>query len=344
MAPQRTPRHRAGAPAEVPRSRPAPETSRAARPSSAVPTPAAARRRGGPFARHLRSGPRVAVTSGVAAALLLGPPLGVTVATATGELRPEHVGPLGPVVAALPWQGTGPESWLDGRDPRDDRSSRTLADGRSADDLEHPSDTSAAPTTPGAPDTPPDAAEQAEQSGADDGVEPAPASPEPTQPGPGDAHVDPAPSGEAADPAPNVTPAPAPASAAAVPSGPGAISAEGAAVVERTNAERAASGCGPLVVDERLTAAAQLHSEDMLAQGYFDHTSLDGRSPWDRAKAQGYANPGAENIAKGQATAEDVVRAWMDSPGHRANILDCDLREIGVGHADRVWTQLFGWG
>ncbi|WP_141390859.1 CAP domain-containing protein, partial [Cellulosimicrobium cellulans] len=162
--------------------------------------------------------------------------------------------------------------------------------------------------------------------------------------GPGDAHVDPAPSGEAADPAPNVTPAPAPASAAAVPPGPGAISAEGAAVVERTNAERAAAGCGPLVVDERLTAAAQLHSEDMLAQGYFDHTSLDGRSPWDRAKAQGYANPGAENIAKGQATAEDVVRAWMDSPGHRANILDCDLREIGVGHADRVWTQLFGWG
>jgi uncharacterized protein YkwD len=281
------------------------------------------------------------VTSGIAAALLLGPPLGVTVATATGELRPEHVGPLGPVVAALPWQGTDPVSWLDGRDPRDDRSSRTLADGRSVDDLEHPSDTSAVPTAPSAPDTPPDAADQAEQGGADDGVEPAP---EPTQPGPGDTQADPAPSGEAADPAPGVTPAPASASAAAVPAGSGAISAEGAAVVERTNAERAAAGCGPLVVDERLTAAAQLHSEDMLAQGYFDHTSLDGRSPWDRAKAQGYANPGAENIAKGQATAEDVVRAWMDSPGHRANILNCDLREIGVGHADRVWTQLFGWG
>ncbi|WP_264029605.1 CAP domain-containing protein [Cellulosimicrobium sp. SH8] len=340
MAPQRTPRHRAGAPAEVPRSRPVSEASRRERSSSTVPAPGSARRRGGPFARHLRSGPRVAVTSGVAAALLLGPPLGVTVATATGELRPEHVGPLGPVVAALPWQGTDPASWLDGRDPRDDRSSRTLADGRSADGLEHPSDTSAEPTAPSAPDTPPDGAEQAEPGGADDGAEPAPASPEPTQPGPGDAQADPAPSGEAADPAPSVTPAPT----AAVQVGPGAISAEGAAVVERTNAERAAAGCGPLVVDERLTAAAQLHSEDMLAQGYFDHTSLDGRSPWDRAKAQGYANPGAENIAKGQATAEDVVRAWMESPGHRANILNCDLREIGVGHADRVWTQLFGWG
>ena len=326
----------------MPRSRPAPETSRAARPSSTVPGPGAARRRGGPFARHLRSGPRVAVTSGVAAALLLGPPLGVTVATATGELRPEHVGPLGPVVAALPWQGTGPESWLDGRDPRDDRSSRTLADGRSADDLEDSSGTPASPAAPGAPDTPPDGTEQAAPGGTDAGVEPAPAPPGTTDPPAGDGQADPVPSGEATDPVPSVTPAPASTPAAAA--GPGTISAEGAAVVERTNAERAAAGCGPLVVDERLTAAAQLHSEDMLAQGYFDHTSLDGRSPWDRAKAQGYANPGAENIAKGQATAEDVVRAWMDSPGHRANILNCDLREIGVGHADRVWTQLFGWG
>lgn len=342
MAPQRTPRHRAGAPAEMPRSRPAPETSRAARPSSTVPGPGAARRRGGPFARHLRSGPRVAVTSGIAAALLLGPPLGVTVATATGELRPEHVGPLGPVVAALPWRGTDPVSWLDGRDPHDDRSSRTLADGRSADDLEDSSGTPASPAAPGAPDTPPDGTEQAEPGGTDAGVEPAPAPPGTTDPAAGDAQADPVPSGEATDPVPSVTPAPASTPAAAA--GPGTISAEGAAVVERTNAERAAAGCGPLVVDERLTAAAQLHSEDMLAQGYFDHTSLDGRSPWDRAKAQGYANPGAENIAKGQATAEDVVRAWMDSPGHRANILNCDLREIGVGHADRVWTQLFGWG
>ncbi|MFE6234581.1 CAP domain-containing protein [Cellulosimicrobium sp. NPDC057862] len=341
MATQRTPRHRAGAPAEVPRSRPAPGTSRAARPSSAAPASGAVRRRGGPFARHLRSGPRVAVTSGVAAALLLGPPLGVTVATATGELRPEHVGPLGPVVAALPWQGTDPESWLDGRDPRDDHSSRTLADGRSADDLE---DSPGTPAAQAAPGTPPEGAAQSEPGGADADEEPAPAPSGTPDPAAGDAQVDPAPSGEVTDPAPSVTPAPAPASAAAVPAGPGAISAEGAAVVERTNAERAAAGCGPLVVDERLTAAAQLHSEDMLAQGYFDHTSLDGRSPWDRAKAQGYANPGAENIAKGQATAEDVVRAWMDSPGHRANILNCDLREIGVGHADRVWTQLFGWG
>ncbi len=337
MAPQRTPRHRAGAPADAPRSRPA------------APATAAARRRGDPFARHLRAAPRVAVTSGVAAALLLGPPLGVTLATMTGEVRPEHVGPLGPVVAALPWQGTDPQTWLDGRDPRDDSASRTLADGRATADR----DASGDAATPGGAASPsgssPGDDAGAPEAGGDEAPSPAPSSEAPGA-APGATQGDPVPSDAGTEPAPSVTPAPtsgpaaASAPASAAPASPGTITAEGAAVVDRTNAERAAAGCGPLVVDERLTAAAQLHSEDMLAQGYFDHTSLDGRSPWDRAKTQGYPNPGAENIAKGQATAEDVVRAWMDSPGHRANILNCDLREIGVGHADRVWTQLFGWG
>ncbi|QJW37980.1 CAP domain-containing protein [Cellulosimicrobium protaetiae] len=345
MAPQRTPRHRAGAATEVPRSRPGPEASRRAGPSSTVPSTGSARRRSGPFARHLRSAPRVAVASGAAAALLLGPPLGVMIATATGELGPEHVGPLGPVVAALPWQGSAPASWLEGRDPRDDRSSRTLADGRTAEDLAD------AAEVPGAtPGTAPQGPGPAPDATSPDAAAAGPGAGEPAEPGTGGAADEPA---TDAGPAPAETPTappavapapqPAPATAAAR-SGPGTITAEGAAAVERTNAERAAAGCGPLVVDERLTAAAQLHSEDMLAQGYFDHTSLDGRSPWDRAKAQGYTNPGAENIAKGQATAEDVVRAWMDSPGHRANILNCDLREIGIGYADRVWTQVFGWG
>ncbi len=142
---------------------------------------------------------------------------------------------------------------------------------------------------------------------------------------------------------------PAAGTGAGTSAGTGAGGASGAAslpsaVVDLTNAERAAAGCPPVAFDARLTAAAQLHSEDMVAQDYFSHQSLDGRSPWDRAKAQRYPNPGAENIAKGQASAEDVMRAWMDSPGHRANILNCDLREIGVGVADRTWTQVFGWG
>ena len=105
----------------------------------------------------------------------------------------------------------------------------------------------------------------------------------------------------------------------------------------------------------RVTAGAQLVLRprdihlailpaDPPAHATLDHTSRDGRSPGARAHAQGYPNPGAENVAKGYRTAQDVVRGWMDSPGHRANILDCGLREIGVGHASGAWTQGFGWG
>lgn len=119
------------------------------------------------------------------------------------------------------------------------------------------------------------------------------------------------------------------------------------AVVALTNAERAKAGCRPLRVDKRLATAARAHSADMAAHGYFDHDSLDGASPWTRMLDAGYPAPGAENIAKGYATAAAVVGGWMDSPGHRANILDCGLRAIGVGMAagpgGRLWTQDFGW-
>ncbi|UNZ15853.1 sigma-70 family RNA polymerase sigma factor [Streptomyces sp. 891-h] len=118
-----------------------------------------------------------------------------------------------------------------------------------------------------------------------------------------------------------------------------------AQVLAITNTERAKAGCRPLKADDRLTRAAQLHSEDMSANNYFDHTSQDGRTFSDRAKAQGYRTPGAENIAKGQASPEDVMAAWMKSEGHRANILNCDLTTMGLGLAegDRTWTQLFGF-
>ncbi len=342
MVSQRTPRHRSAGAAPAPSSESSPVPA-----SSAAP----ARRRGGPFARHLRSGPRVAVTTGVAAALLLGPPLGLTAATVTGEIRPEHVGPLGPVVAALPWQGSAPQEWLAGRDPRDDRASRTLADARD----DQPADAPTAPGAPGADDEPPAATAPAPAATEEPPADPVP-TPAPEDVPPAEGAADPAgPDGATASgPTPGTgtadgaAPAAGTASAAGATApggaGPGAITAEGAAVVELTNAERAAAGCEPLAVDERLTAAAQLHSEDMDAQGYMDHTSLDGRSPWDRAHAQGYPNPGAENVAKGYRTAQDVVRGWMDSPGHRANILNCGLREIGVGHANGAWTQVFGWG
>lgn len=113
-------------------------------------------------------------------------------------------------------------------------------------------------------------------------------------------------------------------------------------VVELTNAERARAGCGALTVDPRISAAAQGHSEDMAAQDYFAHDSRDGRDFADRITAAGYSAPGAENIAMGQPDAATVVGDWMDSPGHRKNILDCSLTTIGVGLADGYWTQDFG--
>ena len=117
-------------------------------------------------------------------------------------------------------------------------------------------------------------------------------------------------------------------------------------VVRLVNVARAAAGCGSLRVDSRLTTAARLHSEDMALRDYFSHTSLDGRSPWDRIQAQGYTAGSGENIAAGYATPAAVMDAWMKSSGHRANILNCSSRAIGVGLGrggsyGTYWTQDF---
>jgi uncharacterized protein YkwD len=119
---------------------------------------------------------------------------------------------------------------------------------------------------------------------------------------------------------------------------------EAGAVVAATNAERADAGCDPLETDRRLTAAAQGHAEDMAANDYFSHTSPDGREFDDRITAEGHPAPGGENIAQGQDSAAEVVSAWMRSPGHRRNILDCDFVSIGVGFDGRgnQWVQNFG--
>ena len=113
------------------------------------------------------------------------------------------------------------------------------------------------------------------------------------------------------------------------------------------NQRRAEAGCGPVRADERLAQAAEMHSADMAAQAYFSHTSLDGSSPWDRARRAGYDWPSAENIAAGNATAEASMDQLMNSPGHRANILNCGHKAVGVGRASGgpyryYWTQLFG--
>ena len=116
-------------------------------------------------------------------------------------------------------------------------------------------------------------------------------------------------------------------------------------VVSLVNGARADAGCGALRVDDRLTAAAQGHSDDMAVNGYFSHTSQDGRTFADRVLAAGYPNPGGENIAQGQRSAQSVHDAWMNSDGHRANILNCDFTAIGVGlnTSAWTWTQNFGY-
>ncbi|MEV8454331.1 CAP domain-containing protein [Streptomyces sp. NPDC052095] len=120
-----------------------------------------------------------------------------------------------------------------------------------------------------------------------------------------------------------------------------------AAVLSLVNQERAKVGCSPLTASSPLTSLAQDYSEDMAARGFFDHTDPDGRSPWDRASKAGVQGLAAENIARGQADARAVMAAWMDSPGHRANILNCDYKTFGLGvhhgSGGPWWTQEFGF-
>ena len=119
-----------------------------------------------------------------------------------------------------------------------------------------------------------------------------------------------------------------------------------AEVLSLVNKERAAAGCGAVTADSRLASLARAHSADMRDRHFFDHTNPSGQDPWARAAAAGVTNMRAENIAMGQKDAAAVMTAWMNSPGHRANILNCSLRTLGVGVATGTggpwWTQDFG--
>ncbi|WP_338315992.1 CAP domain-containing protein, partial [Streptomyces bohaiensis] len=120
-----------------------------------------------------------------------------------------------------------------------------------------------------------------------------------------------------------------------------------ARVLSIVNEERARAGCRPLANDGGLAVLAQDFSRDMAEREFFDHTDPDGHSPWDRADRAGVSNLGGENIARGQQSAESVMESWMNSEGHRANILNCDFRTLGVGvhigPGGPWWTQNFGY-
>ncbi|MCX5404357.1 CAP domain-containing protein [Streptomyces sp. NBC_00335] len=143
------------------------------------------------------------------------------------------------------------------------------------------------------------------------------------------------------------TPKPsAPAAPAAPPTSAG-HSAEESAVLTLVNQERAQAGCGPVRANPPLAGLAGAFSKDMAVRGFFDHTDPDGNSPWDRATKAGISGMGGENIARGQGDAAAVMKAWMNSPGHKANILNCEFRTLGVGVYNAAggpwWTQDFGF-
>lgn len=115
-------------------------------------------------------------------------------------------------------------------------------------------------------------------------------------------------------------------------------------VVELTNQEREKQGLDPLEIDEELSKVARDKSKDMADNNYFDHNSPNYGSPFDMMEEYNisYSTAG-ENIAKGQSTPEEVVDGWMNSQGHRENILNGDFTHIGVGYVEQGnhWTQQF---
>ena len=119
-------------------------------------------------------------------------------------------------------------------------------------------------------------------------------------------------------------------------------------IVTLTNNQRTQHGCKAAIVSPSLTRAAVGHSAWMSRTGKFSHTGAGRSSFAYRVKTAGYARPLGENIAFGYRTGADVVKAWMASPGHRANILNCRATTVGVGavyaaNGTPYYTQEFGY-
>ncbi len=123
-----------------------------------------------------------------------------------------------------------------------------------------------------------------------------------------------------------------------------------AELLRLTNGERRKAGLAPLKLSSQLTRAAQSHAVDMARNNYFSHTGLNGSSIGDRSKSTGYKyRLVGENLAAGKTTPEATIRQWMNSSGHRANILNGRFTEIGFGYANapnslykNYWVQVFG--
>ncbi len=168
-----------------------------------------------------------------------------------------------------------------------------------------------------------------------------PAAPTSPAPAPTTSSAEPTPTETSSAPPPTSSEAPPPTTKAAARVAPSTA----AQVLALVNDERAKAGCSPLAEEAHLTKAAQDYSDQMSAGNFFSHTSPDGTTFDQRIKQAGYSKPGAENIAKGQTSAAQVMDAWMNSEGHRANILNCSLKKLGVGFtkAGSYWVQDFGY-
>ncbi|HHV26561.1 serine protease [Anaerosalibacter bizertensis] len=122
--------------------------------------------------------------------------------------------------------------------------------------------------------------------------------------------------------------------------------AEELKVVELVNIERKKAGLSPLSYNEELSKVARIKSQDMADKNYFSHNSPTYKDPFTMMKNFGikYGQAG-ENIAKGYLSAESVMNGWMNSSGHRANILNSNFKKIGVGYVNKggttYWTQMF---
>ncbi len=274
---------------------------------------------------------------GVVAAIVVGVPAGLATASMMGAVVPDTLGPLAPIASALPGaknddpragsfsaaeaeltQADGPRSRRDGQPSPPDGAGNSPTTA-----VPSPATTTSAPPTSAEPtNTVPPTTTSPGASAEPQRV------PRPWRP--------PAPKPSPTTPAP----APKPAPTTPAPTGPAAVRAD---ILARTNAERAQVGCGAVHLDDRINAAAQAHSEDMLANNYFSHTGLDGSSFADRLRRAGYPDPRSENIAMGYTNAASVMTGWMNSPGHKANILDCSAKAMGLGLAGTYWTQNFGF-
>ena len=121
-------------------------------------------------------------------------------------------------------------------------------------------------------------------------------------------------------------------------------------VLDLVNQERSRAGIAPLKLADKLCDTARWHALDMAVGNYFEHRDRQGRTVGERLASMGYHyRYCGQNIAAGQQSAEEVVRAWMKSPGHRENILRREFREVGIAYVQnpnsrygRYWVQDFG--